>query len=182
MKVFANFIAFQIGWFSCILGAANDLPWIGPLVCLVLVTIHLKMADFPQRELQLILSAIGVGAFLDSLFVMNGWLDYPNGILLTGTAPYWIVSLWAIFASTLNVSMNWLHGKYFIAAVFGGVGGPLSYLAGARLGAVHIVDPIPAVMALGVGWGLAMPLLIFLAEKFSGSAGPDINTLEHADA
>ena len=182
MKVVANFIAFQIGWFSCILGAANGLPWFGPIVCLVLITLHLRMVDFPRRELQLILSAIGIGVILDSFFVITGWLNYPNGILLTGTAPYWIVALWAIFASTLNVSMKWLHGKYFLAALLGAIGGPLSYLAGARLGAVHIVDPLPALMALGVGWGLAMPILVLLARKFSENFDSKINTMEHADA
>ena len=29
MPMFANFLAFQIGWFACVLGGAHDLPWVG---------------------------------------------------------------------------------------------------------------------------------------------------------
>ena len=34
MQVLVNFIAFQFGWFSSVLGAARDMPWLGPAVFL----------------------------------------------------------------------------------------------------------------------------------------------------
>lgn len=172
MKVVANFIAFQIGWFACILGASNDMPWIGALVGVIVISLHLFSVDRPVKELNLIACALVIGIVLDSLLVMSGWLSYPNGILLSGTAPYWILMLWALFASTLNVSMKWMHGKYWLAAIFGAVGGPLSYLAGARLGAVTFVDLQAALLALAVGWALAMPCLIRLARQFDGVSIP----------
>ena len=53
-----------------------------------------------------------------------------------------------------------------LAALFGAIGGPLSYLAGARLGAMSFIDSGAAVTALAIGWGLAMPLLMWLAARF----------------
>ncbi|MFC1778420.1 DUF2878 domain-containing protein [Pseudomonadota bacterium] len=172
MKIAVNFIAFQIGWFACILGASNGMPWIGLLVGSLVISFHLFSVDKPAKELNLILYAVVIGIVLDSLLVMSGWLSYPNGILLDGTAPYWILMLWALFASTLNVSMRWMHDKYWVAAIFGAVGGPLSYLAGARLGAVTFIELQPALLALALGWALAMPCLIRLSKQFDGVSIP----------
>jgi hypothetical protein len=61
--------------------------------------------------------------------------------------------------------MRWMSGRYLLAALFGAIGGPLSYLAGARLGAMSFIDTGAAVTALAVGWGLAMPLLMWLAAR-----------------
>ena len=88
-----------------------------------------------------------MGLVFDSLLVTVGWLEYPNGMFAPVVAPYWILSMWVLFATTLNVSLAWLHGRYTLAAVFGAIGGPLSYLAGARLGAVTLAEPRAAVIA-----------------------------------
>ncbi|WP_261520845.1 DUF2878 family protein [Burkholderia multivorans] len=39
-----------------------------------------------------IVTALGWG--WDAVLVATGVLRYPNGILLAGTAPYWIAGLW----------------------------------------------------------------------------------------
>lgn len=109
--------------------------------------------------------AVLLGLVADSVLLATGWIAYPNGDWLPGLAPYWIVCLWALFATTLNVSMRWLSGRYLLAAVFGAIGGPLSYLAGARLGAMSFVDAVPALIALAIGWACAMPFLVWLAAR-----------------
>ena len=35
-----NFVAFQVGWFSCVLGAANGLPLLGVLVVCLIVALQ----------------------------------------------------------------------------------------------------------------------------------------------
>ena len=166
MNVLANFLFFQAGWFATVLGAANGAPWLGPLAVLVAVVLHLRTANDAAAELRLLASAVALGLLADSLLLATGWIAYPNGSWLPGLAPYWIVTLWALFATTLNVSMRWMSGRYLLAAVFGAIGGPLSYLAGARLGAMTFVQTEAALAALAVGWGLAMPLLMWLAARF----------------
>jgi hypothetical protein len=166
MSVFANFLIFQAGWFATVLGAANGAPWLGPIAVLVAVVLHLRAARDVGSELRLLGSAVALGLVADSLLLATGWIAYPNGSWVPGLAPYWIVTLWALFATTLNVSMRWMAGRYLLAALFGAIGGPLSYLAGARLGAMTFVDTGSAVTALAIGWGLAMPLLMWLAARF----------------
>ena len=166
MRILFNVVAFQTGWLSCVLGAAQGYPLIGPAVALVVVAIHLTLAARPTRELALITLVALLGAVLDSALVRTGWLSYPNGIVLAGTAPYWIVTMWLLFATTLNVSLRWLRGRGWTALALGAVGGPLSYLAGARLGGLSFINLEAALTALAIGWALVTPLLIILSTRF----------------
>ena len=52
--------------------------------------------------------------------------------------------------------------------VFGAIGGPLSDLAGAKLGAMSFIATVPAIMALALAWSLAMPLLVYIATRLDG--------------
>lgn len=169
MHPVANFMAFQVGWFACVLGAANGMPWLGPVVAILVVGLHLAAVAQPAGEGRLILFAMLMGVLLDSALVSLGLLEYISGNWVPGFAPLWIVTMWALLATTLNVSMRWLRGRYALAVLMGSVAGPLSYLAGARLGAVLIPDMRPALLALAVIWGVAMPVLMWLAARFDGT-------------
>ena len=179
MNAFLNFLAFQACWFATVLGAANGAPWLGPAMILAVVALHLRFSRRPGAEARLLASAILLGLVADSLLLATGWIAYPNGFWLPGLAPYWIIALWALFATTFNVSMRWLRGRPLLAALFGAVGGPLSYLAGARLDAMTFVETIPAVAALAIGWGLAMPALMRLAERLDRSRRSSLPAFVH---
>jgi hypothetical protein len=168
MKMLLNFAAFQLGWFACVLGGANQLPWLGTLVAILIVTWHLSQAQQPGREFTLLAAVGALGATWDSLLVAGGWLSYPSGTLLADTAPHWIVAMWVLFASTLNVSLRWLRGRWVMATLLGAAGGPLAYYAGAQLGGVVIVEPLFALTALALGWAIFVPLLIKLSTRFDG--------------
>jgi hypothetical protein len=167
-RLLINFLAFQAGWFACVLGAANGYPVAGPLVVIAAVAIHLYQARVIRKEAALLAIAALVGALFDTLLAKSGALSYVNGALWDGTAPYWIVAMWVLFATTLNVSMRWLHGNYLTAAIFGLVGGPLSYIAGARLGGLEFIDMTSSVIMLAAGWGLVTPALVWLAKRLDG--------------
>lgn len=173
MNLAVNFVAFQLGWFACVLGAANGLPWAGPLVVLAVVALHLARVRRPLPELRLVALAMALGLLVDSLLLATGWLSYPAGLWLPGPwgaylAPYWIVAMWALFATTLNVSMGWLRGRPLLAVLMGGIGGPLSYLAGEKLGGIELTAPAAALSALAFAWAVAMPLLMRAAVRLDG--------------
>jgi hypothetical protein len=168
VNLFLNFAAFQLGWFACVLGGANQLPWFGTLIAALIVSWHLSLAPRPGREFTLLAAVGALGALWDSLLVATDWLDYPSGILLNNTAPHWIVAMWVLFASTLNVSLRWLRGRWMLGTVLGAVAGPLAYYAGAKLGGVVIVEPVFAFTALALGWAAFVPLLIRLSTRFDG--------------
>lgn len=171
MPALINFAAFQIGWFSSVIGAAKQMPWLGPIALILVLGIHLRQARRPRAELTLIIACGLVGVLFDSLLVALGWVTYPSGQFSEFLAPYWIVTMWMLFGTTLNLSMGWLKGRPAVAALFGAIGGPASYIAGQKLGGIVIVDYGMALLALAVGWAVFMPFLLLLAERYNGISG-----------
>jgi len=165
-----NFLAFQAAWFACVVSAAANAPVVGLLVAAVVVLLHFLLVERRAAEALLLLSAIVMGLVFDSLLAGTGWVRYPSGAWVPGLAPYWILALWAVFATTLNVSMRWLHGRHVLAAVLGGVFGPLSYLGGAKLGGMTFLHAAPALTALALGWAVMMPALAALAVRLDRGA------------
>lgn len=168
MNILLNIVAFKIGWIASIAGAASGYPLLGPAVILVAIALHLSKANQPSRELLLITLTGAIGATWDSVMVAAGWLTYPTGTFAAGFAPYWILAMWMLFATTLNVTFRWLQSKTIFASVLGAVFGPISYLAGSKAGAVVINDVTASMVGLAVAWAILLPGLLSLAKRFDG--------------
>lgn len=169
MLFIINMLVFDVAWLVTVKGAAMGFPWLGPLVTLLVFALHLRTSPQPGAETRLALFALVLGLLTDSLLLATGWISYPNGQWIPGLAPYWIIMMWVLFATTLNVSLRWLQGRFWLAAALGAVGGPVSYLAGAKLGAMTLLETTPAIVALALAWGLAMPLLAQVAASLETS-------------
>lgn len=167
-KIFLNFIAFQVAWFACVLGGANDRALAGTMVVAAAIGLHLALAQRPLPEALLIVVAAVIGIIWDSGLVAFGLISYPTGNFAPGLAPYWIVAMWALFATALNLSMAWLKDRAWLAALFGAVGGPLAYLAGERLGGLQMPDLVLALGAQALGWAALLPMLTRLATRLNG--------------
>lgn len=167
----ANFAIFQVGWLSTVIGAAQQKPWLGPVAALVALAVHLRFARKPFEEVLLVITCALIGASFDSMLVAAGWVSYQSGQFSSFLAPYWIITMWMLFATTLNVSMRWLRGKPGLAASFGLYGGPAAYLAGQALGGIELTNTVAALAALAVGWAIMMPLLVWLSENLDGMPG-----------
>jgi len=165
-----NFILFQIGWFACVVGSAYSFPWQGTVVAIMIVVFHIFKSRNPFLEFSLVFCAILIGAAWDSLLVWMQLLTYTSGMWSPVIAPYWIIALWALFATTLNVSLRWMKGRWLIAAIAGAIAGPLAYYGGFKLGAVNFIDMDYALLLLGIGWALFTPILFLLAQRFDGYA------------
>jgi hypothetical protein len=172
MLFFTNLLAFKIAWLSSVIGGGTDMPWIGPAAVSVALLLHFRAAQKPLEEILLVLICAVIGTSFDSFLVASGLVAYKAGMFSSYIAPYWIITLWMLFATTLNVSFRWLRGKVLLSALIGCLGGPASYLAGQALGGIVLVDKTGALIALAVGWAVIMPLLMRLAENLDGMPGP----------
>jgi Protein of unknown function (DUF2878) len=172
MMLVTNALLFQLGWLACVLGAAHGRPWIGPLAAVPIIAWHLARAGRPRPELALIAGAILLGTLFETLLVQSGWVRFSAGALIEGTAPCWMVALWAIFATTLNVSLRALRAHPGFAAILGAIGGPFAYFSGARLGALSFAAAGPALGAIALGWAVLTPLMLLAARRFDGYARP----------
>ncbi len=172
----ANFVLFQLVWFACVMGAAAGRPWLGPLAVAAWLALHAFWPGRP-RELKLVLAVTLIGTAVDSALRAVGLLGYsavPGG-WPTFVAPPWIIALWAAFAALLRHSLAWLTPRPWLGAAFGAIGGPLSFLAGRRLGAVelHAERPALSLVALALEWAILTPALGLLARR--GSNPPTLS-------
>jgi hypothetical protein len=172
MNMLINIIAFKIGWLSSVVGAASELPMLGPIVVLAAISIHLGIVSQPVSELLLIILTGAIGAVADSLMIYAGWLAYPAGTFVAGFSPYWIIAMWMLFATTFNMSFRWLQSRMLLAVALGAVFGPLSYYFGEKIGAVILQDFSASMIALSVAWGALMPALLILARRLEGLTMP----------
>ena len=157
-----NLVLFQAGWLACVWGAAYGYAAEGVLAALAIVAWHVSRAAEPRREAALAAIAAAVGFAFESLLLQSGWVRVEAGV-------YWLVILWALFATTLNYSLRALQPRPWIAAAVGAIGGPLAYYAGARIGAIDFVQPAAMLAALAAGWALATPALLSLARRLQAA-------------
>jgi len=159
-----NLLAFQAAWFATVLGAANGLPWLGPVAVLAAVSLHLALTARRASELRLLLVACVLGLAFEHALLHAGLVGYAGDPVWV---PAWMLALWPLFATTLNASLAWFKTRLSLAILAGAVAGPLAYLGGEALGAIRLEDL--ALPALGLGWALAFPLLLAVARL--GEAG-----------
>jgi hypothetical protein len=163
-----NFASFYLGWFACVGGAGRGWLWVGPAAASVLLLVHLALAPQRVREGALIIAASVLGFAVDTLQASAGLYAFAGTSVVPWLCPPWMVALWALFASTLNSSMGWLGGRYRLAMVLGALCGPVSYLAGERLGAITLSsNTLRSLGGIAVVWALAMPGLLWIREAIS---------------
>lgn len=163
-----NLVMFKIGWVACVLSAASGAPWIGALTVAAVVAEHLRTTPAPAREAGLLGIAALVGLFWESVLVSAGLVEYPAASIAPGLAPYWIVAMWVLFATTLNVGLKWLRRHWLVAAVAGGLSGPMAFFGGERAGAVIFSAGSTSLLAIGIGWAVLLPLMTQLSRRYDG--------------
>jgi Protein of unknown function (DUF2878) len=160
----------QIGWFTCVISAAKGAPWIGVALAVIFVTLHLLCVARPLEEIKLLASVLVIGGIWESALVFFGLLAYPGSSVGYSLAPVWILALWALFAVQFNTTYKWLKSRMRLAAVLGALAGPLSFRAGAALGALRFVKLWPATVVLAIGWAGLLLLIIIMSRRWDGVA------------
>ena len=162
MRSVINFAAFQLGWFACVLGGAQGRPWLGVVVVPFVLLLALRMSDDWRQELRIAVAAGALGAVVDTGLIAVGIFNPVPFGTPPPLSPVWMVMLWVNQATTLNGCLAWLRGRYVLGAMFGAIGGPFAYLAGAKLGAAAIPSN-GDLMYLAITWAVAFPALLALA-------------------
>lgn len=160
-----NFVAYQVAWFAVLIGVARDFAWAGTALALLIVGVHLALRR-QALELKLVGAAAGIGILVDSTLALTGQVQFASA-WPHALAPFWMLSLWMAFATTLNHSLRWLMCRPVAAGLAGAVGGPLAYLAGAKLGALTLVAPATTMPLIALLWTPAMIALSMMVLRAS---------------
>lgn len=145
-RILVNAGMFQAGWvLSVLYGNATA------LVCALVAALVYRQWFFSgARDAYLIAATVALGFAGDTVLGLAGILVYPAGLPVP---PFWMVTLWLLFAMTLPWSLWPLARRRRIFSALCIVGGPFSYMAGERLTGVSFGWGLPqAVLVLGLLW------------------------------
>ena len=165
MNKLINAVGFQAGWWACVAGVGLGLEIESIVFCAVLAGLHLYASPAPRQECLLAVLTVIVGIGVDSLLQHLSIIQF-DGKALDPLSPFWLWALWGIFALTLNSSLAFLQRQSLIlSAILGLAFGPLTYCAGAQLGAATLDATLPHLLALALAWMLTLPLLVLAAQR-----------------
>lgn len=167
--VIKNLAFFKIGWVACVMFAAAGQPVLATLSVAAVAVVHLVSLNAPLKEVLLLLAAAVVGLGWESFMVWTGLVQYA-GHESSMLAPYWIVAMWVLFATTINHGLRWAKRNLWVASLAGLLGGPMAFYGGMNLGAVEFSHTAAALVVIGLGWALLLPVLTLIADSIIDSS------------
>jgi len=164
MNRFFNALGFQAGWWACVAGVGLGLEVPALMFGLALTSALVYFAPNPWLEIKLATLAGLLGVVFDtglqyfSVISFYGWSLGP-------LSPFWLWLLWVMFALTLNSSLSFLQQlPLSLSAGAGFLFGPLTYYAGAKLGAALFDNTLSHLAVLAMTWMVALPGLVWFAK------------------
>lgn len=162
-----NYVAYQAGWLAAIGGAATGHGAAGAGFAAALTAAHVALARDRRGEAALVAAALVTGLAVESWQIGSGTYRLLEGAP-AGGVPFWLLMLWAQFATTFRFSLARVMTRPARAMLFGAIGGPLAFLAGERFGAVALQVPLgPGLARLVVAWALALGGLAWLTRRMA---------------
>ncbi|EKQ60721.1 hypothetical protein WS7_11742 [Xanthomonas citri pv. malvacearum str. GSPB2388] len=163
MKQLGNYLGLQVLWLIAVSSAAHARIWPTLLALAVFALYQLWPARRAPGDVQLMVAALSLGLLLDTTLAAGNWVRYaapwPGSLL----APPWILALWLGFALTLNHSLATAMQRPWLAVVLGAIFGPFSYWLAQEFQPPYL----HAVLAVGIGWGVACGVLSLYARRLA---------------
>jgi hypothetical protein len=167
-SVLFDLVLSQAAWWWCILAVRQGEEFVGIVGPLAYVAGRLAVA--PSRAaVTLRLGAAGAlfGAVGDQTLAALGLLEF----LPVDTLGVFMVSLWAMFGVSLDVSAAFLaRMALWQRALAGALAGPLAYLGGERLGVLALERA--GLVGVAVEWALGLALLPLFVARSQGRETP----------
>ena len=142
------------GWFACVLLGKWDQPALSLLVPVVGWLLFWRALSPQPRDCAKLLALVAAGMLVDTVFMKCGVVRYT---VETGFLPLWMISLWLLFAPAIYLFAGLFKGRLWLAALAGGVMGPLSYKSGEAFGVLDM-QGMDAIVLYAIFWGLFLPL------------------------
>ncbi len=174
-SMITNFVLFQLGWFACVLGGAYGQALLGSLIAILVIAYHFYRANEAKKELLLLSIALIIGFIFESIVTAQGLARYSHGQVFDVIAPLWMILMWPLFATTLNLSMRWLKNLTpLLVSLVGVIFAPLAYYAGSQLGAVEYDNLTLSLSIIAIAWAALLPVLVTLSLKLDGYSDSNI--------
>ena len=170
-----NIVGYDVAWFGCVVGAAFGFAWAGIALAAANVAWHLRVSPVVRTEAVVVFGGALVGVSADALMVLAGVYEYrprPEGLSLEFLALFF--AMWASFGTTMRIAMRFAWRRWWAGALLGLIGGPLAYLAAAKIGAVTLPEGGAvwgSLLVIGAAYGVLTPAWVEWARRaFSAPA------------
>lgn len=163
-------LAFKVLWIVT-LTQAGERAWLSALAVWGYTVVCGSRQD--KHIWRVVAAAILCSLVGDGGLGLLGVLQTPEGVAL-GVPPLWLIGLWGAFATLLPICFRWLFNRLWLAAILGALSGTLSYVSGGKLGALVVASD--GLVWIALEWGLALPLLVWLAQNGEGDVAATTNS------
>ena len=171
MSILINAGLFYLVWITAVVGSAQLMVWPVLLSCGILLAWQLHPARRHPTDFKVLAVALILGLLADSLWIGTGLLEYTDQRPFATISPLWIIALWAGFALTINHSLQFLKNHPVLPIISGVIGGPMSYYAGVRFGAVeYLAGTMLVSTCLAVSWTIAILILVRVSRTVQAPA------------
>lgn len=162
--IILNLVAFDVCWTVTMIGAGRSWWWVGPVVVAASAAGQFLLGANPRPMVAVILAGSAIGVASDLLAASLGVFTFRGSQIEFGIVFF---ALWVNFGTTLTPTLRFLWRRPLVAALLGGLGGPLAYWVGDRIGAITLADNrVTALAAVAVQYAVLMPLWMWTADRF----------------
>ena len=150
-------VAFNVIWLLTIqLAAYGQAIWAtlpGLVYGIILLSQHNK--SMRKYLIQWACLGLALGIISESIIIYNEVLGSVNHSNIGH--PLWLLSLWIALFMLLPLELDKILNSPILAVSFGMIGGPFSYLSGAKLGAMKLIgSEIELICYTSILWGISM--------------------------
>jgi hypothetical protein len=147
-----------LGWFACVLLGKYDASALSLLVPAAGWLLFWRVLSPKPRDCLKVLVLCLAGACVDAAFMKWGLVRYVTAAEIR-LLPLWMISLWLLFAPAIYVFAGLFAHRLWLAAIAGGILGPLSYKSGEVFGVLEL-SGLEAVLVYAAFWATFLPLAI----------------------
>ncbi|WP_133407614.1 DUF2878 domain-containing protein [Parashewanella tropica] len=158
--MFFNWILFNLMWLGCVFYGNIFAPFV-----LTWAVVYVCVNRAPIKQLLFIASVTFFGAFVDTMLMHAGFIQFPNqGQII----PFWLAMMWLSFALTINGCLSLLKHTPALQWLFGLIFAPLAYWAGINLSDASFGHPMWLTMiVIGILWSLMMLLFFGVNQRLN---------------
>ncbi|WP_020209620.1 DUF2878 domain-containing protein [Gilvimarinus chinensis] len=157
----ANAVAFQAGWFICLLA---PVAW-ALLYTALFTVVHFRILKPEARcaDALAVAVAMALGFIHDTALLQTGVLSDS-----ASAQPIWLTCLWLMLGLTLRHSLWPIYSRPWLASLVGAVAAGLSYTAGIALSDVSWGEFGPrGAFVIAVIWLLVLPAHKAITDSFN---------------
>lgn len=157
-------VLFYVGWFGCVFLARTDFSEASLIFPLLLLGfLHFKKS-LTRHDCVYALSLSLIGIIFDHFAIRFELISVSEENVML--IPVWLISIWLLFTFSMLKFGSKLHPPLWLAAMLGGIMGPISYKSGEYFQVLKFLSPL-TFFIYAAFWAVVFPLTLYLSRRLA---------------